>query len=136
MGQKWMWKYAHQEIKHLAGKEAGELLKDPRFPANSSTSPQEHSETAEFDEGHIFHPPIQEVPPDATFIRHLVFLISGLVSLGADPEVAIVGRSAGTHIAIALAVHCTETERWRAFGAAVWWAKAIVVAAAGAPTAY
>eukprot|EP00972_Heterocapsa_arctica_P063329 9343103-Heterocapsa_arctica.AAC.1 len=75
-------------------------------------------------------------PPDATFIRHLVFLISGPVSLGADSEVATIGRSAGTHTAIALAVHCAETERWRAFGESAWLAKAIVVAAVGAPTAY
>eukprot|EP00972_Heterocapsa_arctica_P029462 4337968-Heterocapsa_arctica.AAC.1 len=79
---------------------------------------------------------MQEVPPDTTFVRHLVFLVSGLASLGGDPEVAIIGRSAGTHTAIALAVHCTESERWRAFGATVWWAKAIVVGAAAAPSIY
>eukprot|EP00972_Heterocapsa_arctica_P067573 9974213-Heterocapsa_arctica.AAC.2 len=69
-----------------------------------------------------------------TFVRNLVFLISGLASLGCDPEVAIIGRSDGTHTAIALAVHCAESERWKAFGATVWWAKAIVVGAAAAPS--
>eukprot|EP00972_Heterocapsa_arctica_P111776 16428033-Heterocapsa_arctica.AAC.2 len=136
MGQKWMWKYAHQEIQHMAEQKAGDLVSDPRFLTQSHSPHHDDMEKEQIEEGHIFHPPIQEVPPDATFIRHLIFLIRGLASLGADPEVAIVGRSAGTHTAIALAVHCTETERWRAFGATVWWAKAIVVAAVAAPTAY
>eukprot|EP00972_Heterocapsa_arctica_P055908 8246905-Heterocapsa_arctica.AAC.1 len=140
MGQKWMWTYAQQEIRHVARPLAAELISEPRPHSQSQSQAQTPSsrpdKTEAFEEGHAVHPPIQEVPPGATFVRHLVFLISGLASLGGDPEFAIVGRSAGTHTAIALSVHCTASERWRAFGATVWWAKAIVVGAAAAPSVY
>eukprot|EP00972_Heterocapsa_arctica_P073000 10782485-Heterocapsa_arctica.AAC.1 len=110
-----MWKCAQQDISRIADPQAAELISDarPHSQVHSHTQTPLHrpGKTEAFQEGHAVHPPIQEVPPDATFVRHLVCLISGLASLGGDPEVVIVGRSAGTHTAIALAVHWTEPER-------------------------
>eukprot|EP00972_Heterocapsa_arctica_P110144 16218898-Heterocapsa_arctica.AAC.1 len=71
MGQKWMWKYAQQEISRIAGAKAAELISDPRSHTQAQTPSHRQGRTGAFEEGHVFHPPIQEVPPDATFVRHL-----------------------------------------------------------------
>eukprot|EP00972_Heterocapsa_arctica_P099691 14709070-Heterocapsa_arctica.AAC.2 len=72
MGEKWMWKYAQQEIRRVAGSEAAELLRDPRscyqsMPQTTTPSSRPSKSTC-FEEGHVVHPPMQEVPPDATFV--------------------------------------------------------------------
>ena len=84
----------------------------------------------------VAHSQVQEVPPNLLFIRHIERFVAGLTTLTTG-KVHLVGASAGTHSAVALAVLAKgESGAWKDFDIESWSPASVLLAALAAPSPY